>query len=69
MLTNAYYGSKFLRCYLPYSYPCASRIYNQQIKALTLFWLGFFMYIKWLGGLHLLSKIFKKDDTKLRFIW
>ena len=35
---------------------------------LTLFWLGFFMNVKWLGGrITPLSKIFKKDATRLKF--
>ena len=36
---------------------------------LTLFWLGFFMYVKWLGRGKItpLSKIFKKDAIKLKF--
>ena len=35
---------------------------------LILFWLGLFMYVKWLGGgIHPLSKIFKKEAMKLKF--
>ena len=39
------------------------------VMCITLFWLGFFMYVKWLGRSKItpLSKIFKKDAIKLKF--
>ena len=42
---------------------------QENYSLLTLFWLGFFMYVKWLGGGKFTPclKSSKKDATKLKF--
>ena len=46
-----------------------TKYHKISLDLLTLSWLGFFMYVKWLGGgkITSLSKIFKKYAMKLKF--
>ena len=60
------------RCLYPgYKHMCLHPIdiYQSLTESLTLFWLGFFMYVKCSVGDKItpLSKILRKDDMKLKF--
>ena len=67
-----FFSQKYLQCPIlvfPYLQPCLRKFFYWY-DILTLFWLGFFMYVKWLGGGKITfpcPKSSKKDTMNLKF--